>query len=328
MRKRLTIHAGANKTGSSAIQAFLKRNAATLRSDGIVVPDMSLALEGPIEGHHVWFFDQRRAAKLVDAKREVTERLATLFGRDDVRQIVLSAENLGNNDNGFAGWFADIKTDHDVEAVIYLRRQDEFLLSSWQQWHVKDKPDLWSWLVTCIGNTGNWRLALQRWETVIGRDSVKPRLFERARLLEGDVVLDFCQHLVARSPALVNDRSAIVNPSYNEAVADLVMGGKFFKGPHDNAFYKFVERWLGEESLKRRGESAITFEQRMAILERYEQSNAWVRQNYFAAADIPETLFEMPARADYAVRTTDELRKEQIQMLARILFEMNRARQK
>lgn len=324
MRPRLTIHAGANKTGTSAIQNFLRQNSEELRGIGIIVPDSNLEPGRHVEGHQVWYFDQRKERPRADCTSELTRKIDNLFALPSAKQVIISAENLGNADNDYANWFAPAAKKHDVEVVIYVRRQDEYLLSSWQQWHAKTQPDMWAWIVSGIGMIGNWRYVLEQWERVVGRDKIRVRIFERERLRNKDVVEDFCQFILADSRTLVNDRSKVVNPSYREAIVDLVRGGEFFKNAHDNDFYRFMEDYLGTASHKRKNESILTPLQRIALVERYAKVNAWVRENYFADSDVPGTLFTMPKAEDYVVLTPDELRREQVQMLAKIVFEMHK----
>lgn len=325
MTSRLTIHAGVNKTGSSAIQHFLRNNVEQLSSEGVVVPNLSMEIQPPVEGHHVWYFHERRGAPREIAKRETTQKIRDLMTHPGVKQVIVSAENLGSVDNDYAFWFIDIaKEFEDVEVIMYLRRQDDLLLSSWQQWHVKTGEDLWSWIASCLGGLGNWRRVVERWEAVLGRHRVRLRLFERNRLKNGDVVDDFCQFILGDHSAFVNDRSVAVNPSYNEAIVDLVAGGGFFKDAHDNEFYKFLEHYLDDASHRRSRESVLTIDQRLAIIARYAASNSWVREHYFASSDTPETLFALPRASDYDVVTSEDLRKEQVQMLARVLFEMHK----
>ena len=45
-RRKIILHIGAGKTGSSAIQRFLDLNVDALRRENIVVPDNDLALTG------------------------------------------------------------------------------------------------------------------------------------------------------------------------------------------------------------------------------------------------------------------------------------------
>ena len=60
---KVTIHIGAGKTGSSAIQLFLKENASTLAEDGILVPAENLERGGRNVGSHVWFFHSAPASR-------------------------------------------------------------------------------------------------------------------------------------------------------------------------------------------------------------------------------------------------------------------------
>src|SRR5256885_5029306 len=58
--KTLVIYIGANKTGSSAIQEFLRLNTHTLADHGLVVAPADLMPRGPISGQHVPFLEHLR----------------------------------------------------------------------------------------------------------------------------------------------------------------------------------------------------------------------------------------------------------------------------
>ncbi|MCI0734900.1 MAG: hypothetical protein L0Y50_01255 [Beijerinckiaceae bacterium] len=324
MSPRLTIHAGANKTGTSAIQNFLKHNSGELRADGVIVPDQAMEIANPVDGHQVWYFDQRKGQPKADCVKELTQKIDTLLALPNAKQVIVSAENLGNIDCDYSSWFAAVAKKHDVELVIYVRRQDEFLLSSWQQWHAKTCSDMWAWITGGLGIIGNWRLVIEQWERIVGREKIHVCIFEPGRLRNKDVVEDFCRFILADTGPLVNDRSRVVNPSYKEALVDLVRGGEFFKNAHDNDFYNFMAHFLGTMSHKRNGGSIITYEQRVALVNRYAKVNAWVRENYFASSDVPGTLFTMPRPQEYVVPAPDDLRREQVQMLAKVIYEMHK----
>jgi hypothetical protein len=320
--QRVTLHLGANKTGSSAIQAFLARNSSVLRAHGVVVPDEALGTSGFVAGHHVWYFDQL-AESPAKQGAEVTARLGNLLNSDSVRQVVLSAENLGTIENEAFKWFRRVAKHVPLEIVIYLRRQDDLLLSSWQQWFVKAYPDFWTWALAAVGRVGDWRTILERWESVVGRDRMHVRLYAPGRLRDDDAVVDFAQFLDL--DAELDYRSDIhVNPSFDEAVVDLVRGGNFFVDGHDAGFYEFLDNLLGAAVYRRSGESSLTYDQRLAILERYADGNAWVRDTFFADTDVPPALFELPQPDGCSVPSRDELVRRQIQLLARCVYELER----
>ena len=116
----------------------------------------------------------------------------------------------------------------------------------------------------------------------------------------------------------------MVNARFSEVVVDLVTGGGLFTDIHDFDFYNFLTDMTGSRYYARRKTRNSQTEQRRAIVSRYSESNAWVREAYFPEADTPETLFEMPRPGQYAVRSRDELRREQIQLVARLVFELAR----
>ncbi len=321
----LTIHIGASKTGSSAIQAFLARNRDWLRERGIVVPDNAMADEPEVEGHHLWYFAQA-TEKPAQSAAELAEKIEALFAKDGVRQVVLSAENLSDRKDEELRCFADVVRRYETEVVVYLRRQDDWLLSAWQQWRAKTEPDLQAWLEASVGVWGNWRALLERWERVVGRERIHVRLYDRAKLVNGDVVADFEQFLQLDEAVPDNPPEKSPNPSFNEAIVSLIPGSGLFEYENDNAFYAFLESTLGDVAYKRSNESALTYEQRLEILERYEESNGWIRERYFAGEDVPETLFELPRPDQYRVPSESELIREQIQMLYRLAFELHKQR--
>jgi hypothetical protein len=319
----LTIHIGANKTGSSAIQHFLKRNRNWLRKRGIVVPDSVMSDRREVAGHHVWYF-ARSGAEPNQRAAELAASMKTLFATRDVQQVVISAENLSNHDTQAFRWFRDVARQTETEVVVYLRRQDDFLLSSWQQWYAKVRPDFWAWLTSCVGVMGDWRTVLERWESIVGREQIRVRLYERDRLVDGDAVADFAQFLRLDEAIPDDPRDKLVNPSFNEAIVSLIPGSGLFKDAHDAEFYGFLDEMLGATCHKRPNESAVTYDQRMAILRRYEEANAWVRERYFADSDAPPGLFKMPLRHEHRVPSEQELVREQMQMLLRLVFELSR----
>jgi hypothetical protein len=327
MTQRLTIHIGAIKTGSSAIQMFLNRNNGVLRREGIIVPDEDMKLAKPVTGDHVFFFDRFQAKDPTAAEGEVMERLSELFNVAGTRQVVLSAENLAEASGVCAAWFESAATRYDTEVVVYLRRQDDLLVSAWQQWYAKVRDDVWddfwSWLITCVGTLGDWRAVLEHWERVVGRERMRVRLYEPRHMIEADAVADFRQFLVTDAADLVNVDQKI-NPSFTEAIVDLIPGAGLFRDSHDDGFYRFLERLLGEASLRRPDESPLTYRQRLALLTRYAESNRWVRANYFDGTDLPEDLFETPRSEQYRTLSREELTREQLQLMGRLVFELSK----
>ena len=161
---KLVLQIGGAKCGSSAIQNFLRDNAVTMKSSDILVPSAQLDMTDDIRGEEIDFF-----ASLInreDAERIVFDRLNAL--RAHMQQIglhtlVVSAENLINPDN-FQNLFVNAKDLFDIQIVAYVRRQDDYFASAWQQWHLKIYPSLQAYVDDRLGKDANWAQMLAPWE--------------------------------------------------------------------------------------------------------------------------------------------------------------------
>jgi len=319
----LVLHIGANKTGSTAIQEFLRLNVASLPSFGFNVAPSDLTPDGPVTGHHVWLMEELRP-DIAAGRVLIVDRIERLFQQSNKPEnLILSAENLANH-NGGEQLFAEVAQRYDIRVILYIRRQDELELSSWQQWDSKVSADFWAWLIRGVGLRGDWARVLRAWEKIVPRENITVRLYERARMLDGDVIADFANVLGLSERLLQLQRpSGNVNPSYSEALLDLVKGNsRLFRSKHDSDFYNIVEQLTGRAYHRRQRESLITHQQRIAILERYRVSNEWVRANYFPK--VRDSLFARPSPDDYILLGDDELAKQKWELAATLIHHLGK----
>jgi hypothetical protein len=124
-RKKVVLHIGAGKTGSSAIQSALARNQDMLRSAGIAYPDHA-ALESARRGETTsgnldpenWFEGQ-----VVPAAR----------AEQDCATILFSNENLFYRFDEFLAAHAAYADEFDFEIILFVREPFEKLNSAYQQ---------------------------------------------------------------------------------------------------------------------------------------------------------------------------------------------------
>jgi hypothetical protein len=323
MSKKLFVHIGANKTGSSAVQRFLSMNNLALRAEGIVVPDNGFRVVDKIEGHHVWGF-QDLLKSAAEGRRQLEDAIDAIdLAYPNATTILLSAENL-TADPAAPSLFEGLVERYDTKVIIYIRRQDEYILSSWQQWNSKLSADFWAWVISVVGVLGNWRAYLENWETVIPRDDITVRIFERSKLEGGDVIADFYSMLGTSKPlSALAFPEGTVNPSFSDAIVDLVKGNELiFRNAHDNDFYNFVVKMTGDKYMKTARQSSITFSQRRSILKKYKQQNAWIKKAYFP--HIRGQLFSPPDERDYDYVSPDDIGQQKLDFLVSLLYQMYR----
>ena len=320
MISRLILHIGANKTGSSAIQTFLSLNRAALQAQGIMVPNGQFQLGGN-QGNQVFAFQELMSEPEAGRKRLESSVEALKTEAPAAEAILFSAENLTANPVA-PSLFEGLTKNYDTQVIVFIRRQDEYLLSSWQQWYSKVSDDFWAWLISVVGQMGNWRSYLQNWEAVVPREKINVRIYDRSKLEDGDVIADFYKQLELGTPMkqLIYP-NRIINPSYSDAIMEIVKGNRsVFKDIHDNEFYRFVRKVTGEKYIRNSRESYITFDQRHAILQQYSAANRWVRDHYFPGAS--GDLFSAPKESDYDYLSASAIEERKLEALTSMLIEL------
>lgn len=316
MDYELVLHIGANKTGSSAIQNFLCMNASKLRSAGFLVPDHKLEWSQLITGEQVF-----ELQKLMDAgSAELVLKFRQLMDNRPSNGVVLiSAENLSNE--RYYLLFRQVCASYKTKIVLYIRRQDDLLMSTWQQWYSKEQVDLQAWLTKVIGSIGNWKSIVDGWEEVCGAGTVDLRLFERETLPNGNIVADFTDAIgIERDSVEVNFQTVDINPSYADFIVPLVSGNRgIFRNTHDNRFYSIIAELTAEAYSGGTKYSLISRAQRDAINARYAAGNEELRSRFFPEK---ETLFRSVDHSKYIYLNETQLIEHQVRFLTQILFEL------
>lgn len=207
---RIVIHAGANKTGSTAIQNACAEHRKTLAKAGIFYPSVGSATnhnmllpaildDEEFRGNLNRSNAEGRAASIVKSE-ELWTQFAEDLTNNECDTVLLSSEFvLGLRPNSFERLLKRLRAfSNDFHAVVYVRDPCDHYLSSAQQIlkygaAVKDPR-----------NVQNFAQKIRMTEKYLpGR--VTLRVFSRDKLHRGDITLDFLK------VALGEKRSANVN---------------------------------------------------------------------------------------------------------------------
>lgn len=129
MKKRLIAHIGTHKTGSTSIQKALYESRVQLLKAGVLFPSTD---RGPRPSKH---HSVSTAAKSRDPVVADDEYAALMeeFNASGASTMIVSAEGLSAPHPGVPDFFKRFLDDFDVEVVCYLRRQDLFVESLYNQ---------------------------------------------------------------------------------------------------------------------------------------------------------------------------------------------------
>ena len=139
MRKRLIIHIGMHKTGSTAIQHVLSRNRLALRAFGVLYPP-SYGSDGARQAKHNALFsaisheaDYGAPHPQIGPAEDLVRDLRDRVLRSGARSAVISAEGFSGEKPAFARALAPLGDTFDVRVIAFLRRPDAWLESFHRQ---------------------------------------------------------------------------------------------------------------------------------------------------------------------------------------------------
>jgi len=199
MKKKLTLHIGHHKTGTSSIQQVLFDNKEALAADGI-----SYFCQRPngksFPRAKGWLYRNRKS-KQFEFKINPTfaKELGKLNG-----DVLVSTESFSNIyeeakllkfKKSLDSYFGE------YEVICYIRRQDLHAISHHQQGSKKlgspathiyaSRPRALPQYNDSLQNYLDYNKKLSAWANVFGQDAISIRIFDKTTLINGDVVTDF-----------------------------------------------------------------------------------------------------------------------------------------
>ena len=139
MKKRLIIHIGMHKTGTSSVQRYFSRNRAVLKRMGVCYP-RSVGADGARQPKHAAIFnaisheaDYGVACPALGPSAPLIEATAAEIEAAPGRLGILSAEGLSGERPVFAEAMAPLATRFDSTVVVFVRRQDHWVESFYKQ---------------------------------------------------------------------------------------------------------------------------------------------------------------------------------------------------
>lgn len=174
MKRKLTIHIGMGKTGSSSIQSTLCENGEKLDEKGIKY--LGLMLEFAGEREFNW--QKARGWNIFNSlsKEIMNKQLVHVFERlnnelpDKTSHLIWSNESLFGNAELLSTAISKLDEFFDVQVIGYIRRPDTWVLSAYLQWGIKHKTykgPLKSFSQWIKNRKFSWEEDMMKWITLV-----------------------------------------------------------------------------------------------------------------------------------------------------------------
>lgn len=283
--KKLFLHIGTHKTGTTAIQFILNRNREALSNCGWLYP-----LSGMTERHHghhelAWTLLGRSAFDFSRLRKEIED--------SPCANVVVSSEEFE-----FCKDAAKVKEAFSfaqVEVVLYLRRQDDLLLSEYNQ-NVKSgtyfKPLAHFADMLERQSRLDYFGMCNRWSNAFGKDALKVCIYRTSE----DALKSFARltglPLSALNAPVQRQVNVSMDPRLTGALKILnqLRAGKVDEALLDSMFV--IVKKFGEKLGKEKRYSLMKASERAKFMQKYSQSNEKLSSQYLSGDTFDDPLIE------------------------------------
>lgn len=305
---RLVLHPGHPKCGTSTVQYAIYRNVDLLERQGVFVPNrrFEFATDGPAFrerlGNPVHYFESVTGAAGLAEFESRLARLVEEIRAAGGRTVLISAENLGNQPG-----ITERRPVHEslarhfpqARVLFYIRRQDEWMVSSWQQWGHKLGWDLERHVEKGIeDHRPDFLRAARFFEDVYGAGNVVVVPLDRTALIDGDLLADFSRRAEV-GPLTLDEVDRFRNASLGSALCDvLARVHGVYEGTGDRRIRRLLESLPASRDLAfSRDKRILSPRLRRRVLRFFEADNRELHERYFP--DVPfDSVFGAPPEDD------------------------------
>lgn len=316
MSKRLILHIGSPKTGTTSIQSFLVKNRARLKKNGYLVPNLSARWKNIASAETGYFLQRVILQELGFAPRKHSavrintckdEILSQMEGFDG--SVILSEERLwylfGGNDHAVDKLkeFTDGMGFTEYKIFAYVRRQDLFAKSYWEQF-LKTHPDRGLTFKEYLESdmckdSEDYNDIIGKLERAFGRESIELRIYDRKQLIDGDSVTDFMDMLGLDINdgfnKLVEEKNGRIEGNAFNELKRLAALCPSYAADKENYLRSIITRFSSENKDANPG-GVFTPQERAEYLAKFEEGNNSIARRYFDRDELfgPNKVDDQP----------------------------------
>jgi len=336
--KTVYLHLGTPKTATSSIQVACERNSNLLRKYGYSFPVFPYKYPGVrIERNgHFLIEASLMSNRIPDSDISWQDRLK--LGLDMVHKELENYDNVILTDESFWRSFNYNRQSplslllrdaneygYNIKCVVYLRRQDSFLISRWNQFVKEGKmttslPEHLEWMLEHEPLVMNYAAALDRLSSQIGRENIIVRRFEPSSWIGGTIYTDFVNAvgLPADIPLQPPAKDVNLGLKGNMVELQLLINRLPSLSLEDKVYFSRYSKKISEKLPAKDQYNQFSAEETLQFLDQFRKGNEhvvteyirdgqplfsyevkdlpkWSQNNLWFLKDTADFLFELPA---------------------------------
>lgn len=281
-KRKMFLHVGLHKTGTTAIQDFLFLNRESLLTQGFLYPitefhplgqqRVAYAFNGEVNPH--------LNRSKVNQNDELFNKLSELINQDNYQTLIVSSENFTPAGNRTAlRKIRNFFDDFEINVIFYLRRQDKYKESLYRE-HIKlPNSEVSSFENFKVPYLLDYEKRLKPWMSVFGEENLIVRSYDYLVGNGIDVIDDFC-HIVGLDVNNYEKPKKKSNSTISNIAMELIRALNNVDVEHnDRGKINIAIRKFCEDSAFKQVWGFSTQSQQM--LEKFSESNIRVSSKFF-----------------------------------------------
>ena len=327
-RRRLILHIGDYKSGSTSIQQFLRRNKDLLAENGIYFPceksayymqwGQHVLLATALTGRGVHWLTEE-SAKLPPL--EILTQFRNDIDKSPAHTVVVSSEAFFGLCRAphLTRQVMNLFPDFDPTVIVYIRRQDAHLVSGFQQRCKRGRRHPFNqWKRIIERRSGFYLRRLKSWEKAVGRENVIVRPFEVEQWKDQNLIADFIHaagipeavdwEIPSRRNEGMGLESVLMLQRFNRWIWLQGHDPRIWTWQRCRQWVRKHDKFISKQSLTK----IMSPEQRMTYFKMFEAENSEIARRYLQRDGSP--LFNvLPPSAKNGLeseeRTVDTIRR-------------------
>jgi hypothetical protein len=316
------------KTGTTALQNFFGENRKALSRRGICYPKQGSVADA----HHL--MSPYMPSYLADSWDFITpDQWAPKLSKVREDAVLLSSELVAWTEGSDVQRFCrEVSQWFDLNIVIYLRRQDNIAMASYnQQVKVGQQIRNIDAAVKARVTRFDYLEIISPWAVELGKEKIRVCVYERSQFYKGDIRCDFMHSIFQLElDETFHINTANPNPRFSGIASDFkVIINNFVdddkKNIRFNELLTSYSRQLDDSETPLFSDySALSGSRRLELLKGFETSNTAVARQYLSREDGVLFRDPLPPAEEEENDPNNALNRARLKAIVRYLFETDR----